>query len=255
MDVKRLVKRKITVTYVTTVVISIIFTCLYMSSRVKMENPYNLGGEFLSWLLIYSMYVGAIVLIYGNLVSVGLEYLHKKWFVKYTWLYVWLHGMFGLFNGLIFQAPALALAGMIVALFYALIDRWLYVREKVQPSTKMFFLFPVVAGGLLSGYFQVISEPLPPFTMEDAVEFATDGEGNITENFPENVGKWNVIIDSYYVERETAAKEIGKEKYIIIFTERWEKGKENGTWSFSYKVERGSLSAYGSEGNKPPYYK
>ena len=29
---------------------------------------------------------------------------------------------------------------------------------------------------------------------------------------------------------------------------------ESGTWSFSYKVERGSLAAYGSEGNKPPYY-
>ena len=254
MDDKSLVKRKITVTYVTTVVISIIFACLYMSSRVKMENPYNLGGEFLSWLIIYSMYVGAIVLIYGNLVSIGLEYSHKKWFIKHTWLYVLLHGMFGLLNGLLFQETALALAGMVVALFYALIDRWLYVREKVQLSLKMFFLFPAVACGLLTGYFQIISEPLPSFTMEDAVESATDALGNVTDIFPKSVGKWNGIIDGYQVERETSAEEIGKDKYIITFTERWEKGKENGSKSFSYEVDRRSLLAKGSSGDEPPYY-
>ena len=191
MAVKSLIKRKATVTYVTTLVAATSFTCFHMFHRVSMENPYHLGGEFVSWLLIYSMYVGVIVVIYGNLVSLGLEYVHKKWFVQYTWLYILLHGLFGLFNGFLFQATEFALAGMIVALFYALIDRWLSIREKAQRSTKMFFLFPVVACGFLSGYFQIISEPLPPFTMEDAVEWATDGDGSMTENFPEKMGKRN----------------------------------------------------------------
>ncbi|MFF2856556.1 hypothetical protein [Peribacillus sp. NPDC058002] len=226
-----------------------------MAGGIKVGTPYNLGGEFLGWLSIYSMYVGAIVLIYGNLVSVGIEYLQKKWFIKHTWLYVLFHGFFGLSNGLFFQETTLALAGMVVALFYAFIDRWLYVRAKVQLSTKMFFLFPVLACGLLSGYFQIISEPLPPFSMEEAVEFATAGNGTVTDVFPENVGKWDGMIDGYHVERETSAKEIGKEKYIITFTERWDKGKEKGSWFFSYEVERGTLSANGGEGGDPPYYK
>ena len=255
MDVESLVKRKITVSYVTTMVTSIFLAYLYMDDGIKAGTPYNLGGEFLGWLSIYSMYVGAIVLIYGNLVSVGIEYLQEKWFIKHTWLYVLFHGFLGLLNGLFFQETTLALAGMVVALFYAFIDRWLYVRDKVQQSTKMFFLFPVLACSLVWGYFQIISEPLPPFSTEEAVESATAGNGTVTDVFPKKVGKWEEMIDGYHVERETSSKEIGKEKYIITFTERWNKGKEKGSWFFSYEVERGSLTANGGEGAYPPYYK
>ncbi|MFJ7977170.1 hypothetical protein JNUCC23_03585 [Peribacillus sp. JNUCC 23] len=255
MAAESLIKRKLTATFVTTMIPSMILAYLYMADSVKSEYPYGLGGSFLGWLSIYSMYIGIIVLIYGNLVSVGLEYLQKKWFVKHIWLYVLLHGFFGLANGWLFQESTLALSGMIVALFYALIDRWLFVRAKVQKSFKMFFLVPFVICGLLWGYFQIMSEPLPPFTVEDAVEFVTDGDGTVTDNFPKNVGKWEGQIDGYYVEKETAAKEIGKEKYLITFTERWNKGKVKGFSSFSYEVERGSLTASSSEGEEPPYYK
>ncbi|MDF9759410.1 hypothetical protein OKW24_001183 [Peribacillus simplex] len=255
MDGESLVKRKITVSYVTTMVTSIFLAYLYMDDGIKAGTPYNLGGKFLGWLSIYSMYVGAIVLIYGNLVLVGIEYLQEKWFIKHTWLYVLFHGFLGLLNGLLFQETTLALAGMVVALFYAFIDRWLYVRDKVQQSTKMFFLFPVLACSLLWGYFQIISEPLPPFSTEEAVEFATAGNGTVTDVFPKKVGKWEEMIDGYHVERETSSKEIGKEKYIITFTEKWNKGKEKGSWFFSYEVERGSLTANGGEGAYPPYYK
>ncbi|WP_156187392.1 hypothetical protein [Peribacillus loiseleuriae] len=100
-----------------------------------------------------------------------------------------------------------------------------------------------------------MSEPLPPFTMEDAVEFATNDNGTVTDVFPKNIDKWEGQIDGYRVERETATKETGKEKYFITFTERWNTGKVKGFSSFSYEVERGSLTASGSEGNEPPYYK
>ena len=254
MDVENLLKRKITVTFVTTIVPSIILAFWYMVSITKEETPYHLGASFIGWLALYSMYIGAIVLIYGNLVSIALECLQKKWFIKHTWLYVLLHGFFGLANGLLFQDMSLALAGMIVALFYAFIDRWVYVRAKFQLSTKMFFLFPVLACGLLVGYFQIISDPLPPFTKEDAVAFAADGEGTVTDDFPKNIGKWDGMIDGYHIERETSAKEIGKEKYIITFTERWSKGQEKGSWFLSYEVDRESLTARASEGEYPPYY-
>ncbi|RRN68120.1 hypothetical protein EI200_20685 [Peribacillus simplex] len=78
MDVESLVKRKITVSYVTTMVTSIFLAYLYMDDGIKAGTPFNLGGEFLGWLSIYSMYVGAIVLIYGNLISVGIKYLQKN---------------------------------------------------------------------------------------------------------------------------------------------------------------------------------
>ena len=255
VDLESLIKRKLTVTFVTIMIPSMILACLYMADRIKSEYPHGLGGSFLGWLSIYSMYIGLIVLIYGDLVSIGLEYLQKKWFEKHIWLYVLLHGFFGLANGWLFQEFTLALSGMIVALFYALIDRWLFVRAKVQKSFKMFLLFPVVICGLLWGYFQIMSEPLPPFTIEDAVEFATDNNGSDTDVFPKNIGKWEGQIDGYYVERETTAKETGKEKYLITFTERWNNGKIKGFWSFSYEVERGSLTASSSEGVEPPYYK
>ncbi|KWW22076.1 hypothetical protein AS888_05955 [Peribacillus simplex] len=254
MDVESLIKRKITVTYVTTAVTSFIFVYLYMADGMKEGTTYNLGGEFLRWVFLYSMYVGAIVLIYGTLVSVVIEYLQRRWFIKHTWLYILLHGLFGLLNGLFFQETSLVIAGMVAALFYAFIDRWLYVRDKAQQTTKLFLLFPPLACGLLCVYFQIISEPLPPFSTEDAVEFATDGEGTFTEVFPKYVGKVDEMIHGYHVERETSAKGIGKEKYLITFTERWNKGKEKGFWSFSYEVERKSLTAYDDKGTYPPYY-
>ncbi|WP_028389875.1 hypothetical protein [Bacillus cihuensis] len=255
MEVESLIKRKLTVTFVTTMIPSMILAYFYISDRIKSAHPHGLGMGFLGWLSIYSMYIGIIVLIYGNLVSVGLEYLQKKWFLNHIWLYVLLHGIFGLANGLLFQEFTLALSGMIVALFYALIDRLLFVRARVQKSFKMFFLFPVALCGLLWGYFQIMSEPLSTFTMEDAVEFATVDNGTVTDVFPKYIGKWEGQIDGYQVERETAVQEIGNEKYLITFTERWNKGAVESFSSFSYEVERGSLTASGREGEEPPYNK
>ncbi len=202
MAAESLIKRKLTATFVTTMIPSMILAYLYMADSVKSEYPHGLGGSFLGWLSMYSMYIGIIVLIYGNLVSVGLEYLQKKWFVKHIWLYVLLHGFFGLANGWLFQEFTLALPGMIVALFYALIDRWLFVRAKVQKSFKMFFLVPFVICGLLWGYFQIMSEP---YTMVDAIEDAA-ANGTVPDVFPKSVGKWEGQIDGYRVERETTAK-------------------------------------------------
>ncbi|KMY48551.1 hypothetical protein [Peribacillus loiseleuriae] len=71
MEVESLIKRKITVTFVTTMISSMILAYLYMADRVNSEYPHGLGGDFLGWLPVYSMYIGIIVLIYGNLVSVG----------------------------------------------------------------------------------------------------------------------------------------------------------------------------------------
>jgi glycopeptide antibiotics resistance protein len=49
----------------------------------------------LGWFIIYIMYVGTIVLLFGNLVSFVIEYLSKKYFSHLNSLYILLHGVFG----------------------------------------------------------------------------------------------------------------------------------------------------------------
>jgi hypothetical protein len=98
----------------------------------------------------------------------------------------------------------------------------------------MFFLIPTASLLISWGYFQFTSPPMPPFTKEDAVKFATSGKGTAIEHFP---------------------KEIGEEIYIVTFTENWSKGTGKGSWTLSYKVDRESLTANGEKGNMPPTMK
>ncbi|MGG3890619.1 hypothetical protein [Metabacillus fastidiosus] len=253
MNIGDAIKRKITATFFTTAITAIALACAYMAADMRSSPLYQLGKGFLSMFFVYSIYVGTIILIYGNIVSAGLEYIHRKWFINHTWLYVLLHGLLGLVNGIIFPefSLVLMLSGMVAALLYAFIDRWIYSRMKAQKNIKGFFIFPVFLFASLWLCFQIISETLPPFTKEEAIEFAADGTPQ--DVFPKKAGKWEGVINGYNVERETSVKEIGKEKYIVTFTERWAKGTEKGSSRFSYEVDRQSATAYSMEGEEPPY--
>ncbi|OCA92602.1 hypothetical protein [Pseudobacillus wudalianchiensis] len=247
--------RKLITTFVATLITSIFITFFTLKDSDS-EITYNLGNEFLGWSSVFIMYVGGIILIYGSIVSIGIEYLQRKWFKKHDWLYVLLHGIFGLANGLLFQYWILALHGMLAALLYACVDRWLYKRaSKNKKSIKMFFLAPLLIYGVCWGYFYLISPPLPPFTKEDAIQSATEGEGTITDGFPKKEGKWAGIINGYQVEKETSVKETKKERYLVTLKEKWSKGNKKGDWTFSYQVDRSTLSLYKEEGEMPPYYK
>lgn len=248
-----LILRKLTTTFVATTIFSAVLA--FISFKDGFEFVYNQGNQFIAWFFVYLMYIGMIILIYGNLVSIVIEYMQRKWFHQYDWIYVLILGVFGLANGLFFQERTLALLGMFAAVLYAIIDKWLYQRNLKNKSIKMFFLIPIASLLICWGYFQFTSPPMPPFTKEDAVHFATSGKGTVIEHFPEDIGKWEGTIEGYQVKRETNAKEIGEEIYIVAFTESWKKGNEMGTWVLSYKVERGSLTANGEQGNMPPYYK
>ncbi|MBT2701471.1 hypothetical protein J7E79_29915 [Bacillus sp. ISL-40] len=241
---------------VTTIVATTIFSVLLSFFGIKgiSEIVYNQGNQFIGWFFIYLMYIGVIILIYGNLVSIVIEYLQSKWFQRHDWLYVLILGVFGLANGIFFQERTLAFYGMLAAILYAIIDKWLYKRNTKSKSVIMFFLIPIASLLISWGYFQFTSPPMPPFTKEDAVNFATTGEGTTIEHFPKDIGKWEGIIDGYQVKRETNAKEIEEEIYIVTFTENWKKGNEKGSWTLSYKIDRGSLTANGEQGNMPPYY-
>ncbi|RFU69989.1 hypothetical protein [Bacillus sp. V59.32b] len=252
MDSLGFFKRKVITTYMAATITAIVMALLYLSE--SSDDRYDLGNEFLSWSSIFLMYVGLIILVYGNVVSLGIEYIQGRWFKQNTWLFIVLHGVFGLANGLFFQEWGLALYGMMAALFYACIDRWLFERGTERKGVKILLLTPILLTGLLWGFIQFISPSVPPFTKEDAVDFATDGEGTAEELFPKKIGKWKGTIHGYQVERETSAKKAGKETYIVTFTETWKKGGESGSYFYSYKVDRGGLSAYKNGGEEPPYF-
>ena len=247
------ITRKVFSTFVATAITSIVMSLIWITDS-WFESPYNRGHDFLGWALIYFMYVGLIMLVFGNLVSISVEYIQNKWFVHNDWLYILLHASFGLANGIWLQSGMFAVAGMGAAVLYAVIDRWIYKRLEEDKGTISFIYVPILLYGLLWGALQITSSPLPPFTKEAAVEFATSGEGTDIDYFPKRIGMWSGVIDGFQVERETTAKEIGREEYIVSFTETWRKGKVSGSCVQSYKVERQSSALFEMKGGTPPYY-
>ncbi|WP_174616047.1 hypothetical protein [Virgibacillus ihumii] len=153
--------RKIVTTFFVVMFVSLFFACSYVLGG----NPkYDVGDKLMLWSLFYMVYVGPIVLIYGNLVSVFLEYWQKSWSRPRDWLYVVLHGVFGLANGLLFGSPIFAVLGAVAALFYAIIDRWLYSRKLKGKRNRLYLLLiPFIAYGLLWGILQLASPSPPPF--------------------------------------------------------------------------------------------
>ena len=94
---------------------------------------------------------------------------------------------------------------------------------------------------------------MAPFTAVEAIEFAAGGDDSVVAALPKKPGIRKGRIGGYHVERETSAREIGREKYIITFTERWDKGLEKDSWIWTYEVERDSVSAKSGKGTAPPY--
>ncbi|SHG22409.1 hypothetical protein [Ornithinibacillus halophilus] len=253
MNVSELIIRKLMVTFVTTLVVSLILSVIYVGIP---EHPYNLGNQFIGWSFFYCMYVGAIILIYGNFVSVILEFAMNKWFPGRNSIYVLLHGLFGSANIILFMGMwSLLISGVFAAILYALIDRWIHYRFNQQKGVKVLIASPVIIYVLMWGTLQILSPSLPPFTEEDAVEFATSGEGTVIDNFPEEIDTWSGQSGDYQVVRETSVEEWKKEEYIVTFTESWKNNNENGSWYLSYIVKRGSSTLYDQGGEAPLYQK
>ncbi|CDQ41968.1 MULTISPECIES: hypothetical protein [Virgibacillus] len=255
MEVKTIAERKLTTSFVTSVFISSLFASTFILN--SSEDAHFLEG-FFGMFILYGIYIGAIVFIYGNLVSVGLEYLKKRGFIKFTWLYILLHGLFGLANGLLFQLWILGLLGMIVAILYGSIDRWLHARTRKRKKIWMFNVVSVALVLLLSTHSQLQRQPsetFAPFTEKDAVATVTKNFTVQNNVFPTEVGVWEGDIRDYHVERETAVEPLGNEKYIVSFTERWKKADEAGSFARYYEVDRNGQKSKGFEGEDPPYYK
>lgn len=139
--IKNIMLRKFIATFVTTTVFSLLLSLLYIIQDTN--TIYNQGNRFVSWFFIYFVYVGAIILIYGNLVAAGIEFLQRKWFRNQHWLYILILGAFGLVNGVFFQDILLAYCGMAAAIHYGIIDRWMYKNIWKNKRMKLFLVIPI----------------------------------------------------------------------------------------------------------------
>lgn len=217
------------------------------------ETLYYLGTEFYAMTLTYFFYIGFFVLTYGNVVSIVIEAFQRKWFEHANWLYILLLGMTGSAIGLLFPFKTFVVAGVLMAFLYSVIDKWLLARWKRGKGSQAFFIGSIAAFPLLLGYFALASPSLPSFTAEEAVEFTTQDDGTVTDAFPNEVGTWKGEVDGYQVERTTAVEQMKEGRYLVMFTEEWRRGTEQGAWMLSYEVELGSVKLHDEEGAIPPY--
>jgi len=241
--------RKLIATFITTTFIAM-FIAL---SNVDMAS-YGQGNHFVGWTFFFCLYVGAVILVYGNIISIGVELLQRKYFARKKWLYVGILGIFGALFGIVYEEMPLAIYSFFIAIFFALLDLWLM---KNSYKTKQLFLLifsPLLFFFCLWVFLEVTSPPVPPFTADDAVSYATAGEGTMISEFPKEVGTWTGTIEDYEVKRETSVISIGNEEYVVTFEEEWKKGYISGSYLTSYIVDRNSMTIKESEGNSPPYY-
>lgn len=243
------ISRKLIVTFITT-----IFSAMILSlSNVDM-TIYGQGNHFVGWTFFFFLYVGAFILVYGNVISIGVELLQRKYFARLKWLYVGILGIFGALFGIIYEEKLLAIFGFITAIFFAFLDLWLIRNSYKTKQLFSLILSPFLILFCLWLYLQVMSPPVPPFTQEDAVSFATSGEGTMISEFPKEIGTWTGTIGDYEVKRKTSVISIDHEEYVVTFEEEWRKGYISGSYLTSYIVDRNSMTMKESEGNSPPYY-
>jgi hypothetical protein len=228
-------QRKITATFFTTVTLAMILALLSLSDIGAGTSDY--GEAFLFATMLYGLYGGVIILVYGNLVSALIEFVMNRWFKRNTWIYILLHGVFGL---IMLGDPILAVFGVGSAILYACIDMWIFYRIRNEKRIKMLMLTPIPIFAVVWAVLSFISPDPPPFTAEDAIEFVTSGEGTIIDKFPKDEG----VITVGNATRETSVEEIRDEVYIVTFTETWKDDDTGGPWFISYKVERGSSTLY-----------
>ncbi|QUG40382.1 hypothetical protein KD050_13905 [Psychrobacillus sp. INOP01] len=243
------ISRKLIVTFVTTILVAMVMSLLNVDMTI-----YGQGNHFVGWTFLFFLYAGAVILVYGNIISIGVESLQRKYFTRHKWLYIVILGIFGALFGIFFDELSLSIFSFFTAIFFASLDLWL--MKNSYKTKQLFFLIlsPFLILFCLWLFLQIASPPVPPFTQEDAVSFATSGEGTMISEFPKEIGTWTGTIGDYEVKRETSVISIDDEEYVVTFTEEWRKGYISGSSLTSYIVDRNSMTINESEGNSPPYY-
>ncbi|KHE71929.1 hypothetical protein [Halobacillus sp. BBL2006] len=209
----QIVRRKIIASYISSTIPAILFAILLVD-----YEGYNQGDAFAGWTYTCFLFIGAIVLIYGSLISTGLEYIHCKRIYIPNYIYVFLHGVFGVLGTFFFTiSPYLICAGFFIAAFYGIADR--YIHNLKEKNRELLFLMSVplilFGGGLI--YFGVASIPEPPFTKEDALESVRDENEAYASFLPEEGVTREKRIGELHIKKKTEIKDLGGEVYVITF--------------------------------------
>ncbi|UOY92518.1 hypothetical protein MUG87_19245 [Ectobacillus sp. JY-23] len=65
--------KKATATFVTVSLSS----CLFGAFSIE-DTVYEKGAAFIGWFFLFTLYIGAIVIVYGNLVSIAVDFLQSR---------------------------------------------------------------------------------------------------------------------------------------------------------------------------------
>lgn len=216
--------------------------------------------DFLVSAVLVSLYVFVLVFLYGTTISLAVDsILHRwradkrlKWFVSLL-----AHIIFGYLFGVMISSLFALIVG-IIALLYFLVDqfltfsvsRWKWKRVTLYTATLIIGSIAILM--IVLNQITETVKPLPPFTKEDAVQYATSGEGTTIDQYPEFIGKVEEKVNEYRVTRETSVVELGRETYRVTFQERWNDGELGSSW-MSYIVERNGMTLSSNGGTAPPY--
>ncbi|TSB47349.1 hypothetical protein [Alkalicoccobacillus porphyridii] len=241
--------RKLQAAFFATSMLSIYLSADY-TIAIREQYLYELGTHFLSWLMIYFVYSGVVILIYGSLVSIFIEWVDRTFIQMAGWIYVLIHGLFGLPFGLISSFNGAVIGGA-AALTYGLID---YFIRKKRPRFFTLPSIPLIVAVAIAFILTGLSPEQPPFTRQDAIVEAHAARDVEYDHFPKEEGTWTSVINGYDVQQEVTVNEIDNEVYIVTFRETWEKGLDQGEWNWSYEVSRGAVASKGGREQTPGYY-
>ncbi|CAM4512706.1 hypothetical protein FHS16_003387 [Paenibacillus endophyticus] len=252
-DMSDLMIRKLMTTFVISTLASIVLPLFSWLGNDGAIGADQVMADIFYITLVYNMYIGTVIFIYGNAVSLMIEWFRCKWFARWAWLGVLLHGLFGMGLGLLTKSWFFLLIGVLIALAYGALDWWLEARMLKGKRVAFIMLLPVVLYAVTWGVLDGKAPPEPPFSPEEAVAFATQGKGTAIQAFPDHIGTWRGTIEDYQVVRETSAEETAGNCCIVTFTETWRKGNITNSQFFAYEVDRDSMTFFKSEGANPPY--
>ncbi|MCA0970703.1 hypothetical protein LCM20_08895 [Halobacillus litoralis] len=189
----------------------------------------NVSGEsLLTWTFGLSLYIGAVVFLYGTLASGLIELLHHRVRTLPSLVFILIHGLFGALSVLVVDSWSFGLIAFLFAVVYAAIDRLIFLRKMKRKMVAVICAVPLVLILVSVAGLELASPPEPAFEAEDAVERATSGQGTRTADFPNHIGTETGEEEGLVFERTTSVEKLGEETYLVTFTEEWSDDYDSG---------------------------
>ncbi|MBA2176280.1 hypothetical protein H0266_15385 [Halobacillus locisalis] len=232
---KSVVDRKALATWITVsfVVVTLAF---YFSGRAH--------NSFFAWTFVSLIHGGLTVALFGNAVSMLIEYLHSKWSTMNGLLYITLHSFFGLLSGILLGNVVFLTIAIVSATLFGSVDYWLKIKKRSTYALTSIGVFPVA---VIVGIWLFTKITQGPFTEAQAIDVATNGQ-----SVPDYSGEQTETIGAYEVKRTTEREKIDTNTYVVIFIESWSNEYYSGEWYISYKVNRHDAEVLDSGGRRVP---